>query len=191
MCLGGGNHHVGEYFNDVKHGAGKYSFTKTGKTLHGIWHNDIPIFGEIVQMSVYQPTFPHLYPMPELGLKDSDMVLKNCLKSQQHAVDDNATKYDSEEEQMVDQVDTALHDIGEGTRYESMDMRKVLTEIESDIAQVTDPVLAAQTADYLLAMEYFWRSNADSWGPRPKRVQILSAKNSVELSKIKREFETA
>ncbi|OQV15251.1 putative MORN repeat-containing protein 3 [Hypsibius exemplaris] len=188
---GTGNHHVGEYQEDMKHGPGKYTFIQTGKCLRGQWKNDIPVLGEVVQLKKYKPSFPHQYPMPQQGLRDPNAVLEAGLHDTCRIIPPKPLctlpcPYISDAE-----IKKKLEEAGVETEatpgsqtskdYDEMDMRQLLTELEPEVTAISDSYMAAKTADYLLAMEYMWRCNADRTQPRPIRVKRLLAKNSQEL----------
>ena len=188
---GTGNHHVGEYLDDRKHGPGKYNFIQTGKRLDGTWSNDIPVLGEISQLCRHKPSFPHQYPLPPQGLRDPRAVLADGLLDAYCAVPPEplrplACPADPEPRAMPQPPLSLAHSrllgsSGAGADNGEMDMRQLLVELEPEVAAITDSHVAAKTGNYLLAMEYWWRCTADRAGPRPLRMQRLMAKDSQEL----------
>ncbi|XP_055341466.1 MORN repeat-containing protein 3-like [Paramacrobiotus metropolitanus] len=183
---GAGNHHFGEYSQNVKNGTGKYYFTRTGKCLRGVWQDDIPVMSDIIQLQRYKSTFPHQYPLPELGLKNPAIVLQNQLNEIQNHLDyisprlsigETPTRmsYLSSDRRGTDVIPEEETTIGEeskrnkkGVRY---DMLHFLRSLQPEVSDLKDPVMSAQMANLLVAVEYLERSTADSYQAEEQEVK--------------------
>lgn len=154
----------------MKNGPGKYNFVRTGKCLRGIWQDDIPVLGDLIQLNYYKPTFPHQYPLPELGLKDPTTVLEDSAKefAPDFSLKDTLRTGPkaSAEENGLPQNDRETGTESAGGRQERRlsvknevcKMQRFLDDIEPHVAEVTDAALAVEAANYFVVLEYLWRS---------------------------------
>ena len=113
------------------------------------------MFGEIKQLRHYKPSFPHQYPLPEQGVRNPGAVLAAGLPDVCRRIPSRSP-----------------------TRGE-MDMRQILTELEPEVAAITDSYLAAKTADYLLVTEH---PAAEHGGPERTATVAGAAVDGAEQS---------
>nr|CAI5831337.1 unnamed protein product [Callosobruchus analis] len=70
-----GNRYEGNFFNDVKHGKGRFYFLNVGQMQEGVWCEDICIFSQLYNLPYRQTAKrPTIFPMKPLCLVYPDAV---------------------------------------------------------------------------------------------------------------------
>jgi len=80
MRLANDNRYEGEWKEGMKNGRGKFYYLDSGQVFEGVWKNDIPKTGEMLDFDRESAPQQTPFPIQELKLKDSDSVLLTAAK---------------------------------------------------------------------------------------------------------------
>ncbi|KAM9330890.1 MORN repeat-containing protein 3 [Gastrophryne carolinensis] len=76
LRLANTNHYEGSWKNGKKHGPGKFYYLKKGQMYEGVWVEDIPKCGTMVDFGRAEAPSPTKYPIPEVKVADPEGVLQ-------------------------------------------------------------------------------------------------------------------
>lgn len=75
LRLANENRYEGLWQNNMKNGHGKFFFLDTGQLYKGVWVDDIPKCGKIIDFNRDSAPYPTKYPIPKVALSDPEGVL--------------------------------------------------------------------------------------------------------------------
>ncbi|XP_064424249.1 MORN repeat-containing protein 3 isoform X1 [Latimeria chalumnae] len=78
LRLGNENRYEGAWKNGKKHGPGKFYYLDKGQLYDGVWVEDIPKCGTMVDFDRPGAPSPTIYPIPEVRLADPRTVLQEA-----------------------------------------------------------------------------------------------------------------
>ena len=137
--------------------------------MRGLWQNDIPVLSDVVQLAHYKPTFPHQCPLPEVTIQDPAGVLKNQLDFLSAQPDfirkkSSLSGNNTDTNPSVQSTEESYENLKAGGDVvgHQYDILKVLKEVEPIVAQITEPVVANNVANYLTTVEYLWRCTPET-----------------------------
>ena len=69
MILANDNRYEGEWYDDKKHGRGKFFYVNRGQVMEGLWVDDICKTGEMKDFGRDQAIVPTPYAIPDVSLR--------------------------------------------------------------------------------------------------------------------------
>ncbi|XP_069789392.1 MORN repeat-containing protein 3 isoform X2 [Narcine bancroftii] len=78
LRLANENRYEGVWKNGKKHGSGKFFFFEKGQLYDGVWIDDVPKCGKLIDFGRENAIHPTLYPMPQIKLRNPAAVLKEA-----------------------------------------------------------------------------------------------------------------
>ncbi|KAM4807911.1 MORN repeat-containing protein 3 [Rhinophrynus dorsalis] len=83
LRLANENRYEGSWKDGKKHGPGKFYYLDKGQLYDGVWVNNLPKCGTVVDFGRAEAPFPTKYPIPEVKMEDPDAVLEKAWKDVQ------------------------------------------------------------------------------------------------------------
>lgn len=93
LRLANDSRYEGFWKDGMKHGTGKFFFFEKGQLYDGVWIDDIPKCGKMIDFGREDAIDPTLYPIPQLKLRNSTGVLEEARSKYLDGINENTSQH--------------------------------------------------------------------------------------------------